>query len=59
LPNAFGGSRTIPRSAYLDELEKQEKDTGYIGGFAFPLNVDDPTGLIRRLASSIRSKLVH
>lgn len=37
---------------YLNELEKKEKETGMLGGFAVPMSVDDPTGEKRRAAAA-------
>lgn len=35
---------------YLDELEQREKSEGMLGGWAVPVQVDDPTGEKRRSA---------
>jgi len=48
LPTDFGGTLNEPLTAFLDNMEKIEKEKGYIGGFAIPLSVDDPTGAKRR-----------
>ena len=42
LPADFGGALPYDLSGLLDELEKREH-LG-IGGFAFPLSMDDPMG---------------
>lgn len=48
LPHDFGGTLDEPFTAFLDKMEAIEKEKGYIGGFAIPLSVDDPTGEKRR-----------
>lgn len=50
LPPEFGGTLDEPLTKFLDDMEAQEKATGMIGGFAFPLSVEDPTGAKRRAA---------
>ncbi len=50
LPSAFGGARSFPQSQFLDEMEQKEREIGVIGGFVFPLSVDDPTGEARKTA---------
>jgi CRAL/TRIO domain len=50
IPVEFGGELDYAFDGFLDEMEKLEKSTGMIGGFALPLSVDDPTGEKRRAA---------
>jgi len=47
LPAPFGTLEETP-TAWLDKMEEQEKSVGVLGGFAFPLRVEDPTGEKRR-----------
>lgn len=45
----FGGTNTEPQEAWLERREAEEREKqGMIGGFMFPLRVDDPTGEKRR-----------
>jgi hypothetical protein len=48
LPRDFGGTLDEPLTQFLDDMAAKEAATGMIGGFAFPLAVDDPTGEARR-----------
>jgi retinaldehyde-binding protein 1 len=52
LPSDFGGQRSVDLSAFLDELEKVEKQKWNIGGFAIPFSVEDPTGEKRGIQSA-------
>jgi hypothetical protein len=48
LPVEFGGCATEPRDWLLQDMRRQERETGSIGGWALPLSVEDPTGSLRR-----------
>jgi len=50
LPADFGGDLPFDLSSFLDEMEKRE--AGGIGGFAFPMSVEDPTGEKKRAAAA-------
>jgi len=52
LPPAFGGTCDEPFHRLLDAMEAREGSEEGIGGFAFPLSVDDPTGAKRRAAKA-------
>ena len=52
LPPAFGGTCDEPFHRLLDAMEAREGSEEGIGGFAFPLSVDDPTGATRRAAKA-------
>ena len=51
LPAAFGGTAVRSPSVLIDSLVKVEREKGQIGGFALPLQMNDPTGSIRRAAA--------
>ena len=48
LPPEFGGTNPITFEWLLDTMEAREKAGETIGGFFFPLNCDDPTGVAAR-----------
>lgn len=52
LPPEFGGTGTMGWDDWLNAAVEQEKTTGMIGGFALPLDVNDPTGEVRRAAAA-------
>lgn len=48
LPTDFGGTAPEGRLEFWKQLKQKEETTGFIGGFALPLAVHDPTGEKRR-----------
>ena len=48
LPAEFQGTLQEAKSAWLDDRARDEAEKGMIGGFALPLDVEDPTGERRR-----------
>jgi len=52
LPPEFGGTGTMGWDEWIDSAVEQEKKTSMLGGFALPLDVNDPTGEVRRAAAA-------